>query len=116
MARLYSNENVAAELVLALRELGHDVLTSLQAGNANQGIEDQEVVAFAAQQSRSVLTMNRLHFIRLHRNGIRHNGILVCTFDPEPSSQAQRIHEALQSPDANGRFLCRINLEGHRFD
>ena len=35
MARFYSNKNIPAQVVRELRRLGHDVLTSLEAGNAN---------------------------------------------------------------------------------
>ena len=44
MARLYSNENFPRPVVEALRHRGHDVLTSLEAGRANQGIPDDEVL------------------------------------------------------------------------
>lgn len=36
MARLYSNENFPLAMVIALRQLGHDALTSKEAGQANQ--------------------------------------------------------------------------------
>ena len=36
MARLYSNENFPLDMVIALRQLGHDALTSKEAGQANQ--------------------------------------------------------------------------------
>ena len=35
MARFYTNENVPAQVVVELRRLGHDVVTSLDAGKAN---------------------------------------------------------------------------------
>ena len=35
MARLYSNENFSKSVVLYLRQPGHDVLTSFEAGKAN---------------------------------------------------------------------------------
>jgi len=35
MARFYSNENFERQAVEELRALGHDVLTSAEAGNAN---------------------------------------------------------------------------------
>lgn len=38
MARFYSNENIASQVVMELRRLGHDVLTSLEAGNANASV------------------------------------------------------------------------------
>jgi len=58
LARFYSNENVALPLVLHLRTLGHDVLTSLDAGNANSAVPDVEVLAFATNQERILLTYN----------------------------------------------------------
>ena len=66
MARFYSNENFPQPVVEALRGLGHDVLTSLEAGNANRRIEDPEVLAYATSLGRAVLTLNRRDFRRLH--------------------------------------------------
>ncbi len=40
-----SNENYPYATVLELRRLGHDVLTSVGAGQANQRIPDDRVVA-----------------------------------------------------------------------
>ncbi|OAD19383.1 hypothetical protein THIOM_004984 [Candidatus Thiomargarita nelsonii] len=51
-------------------------------------------------QGRAVLTINRKHFIRLHRLQPEHAGIIVCTFDPNFVGQARRIHEAI-----NGGFI-----------
>jgi len=50
MTRLYSNENFPLDMVIELRKLGHDVLTSYEAGQANQGIPDIEVLAFAIRE------------------------------------------------------------------
>jgi hypothetical protein len=98
MARFYSNENFPLPVVEALRALGHDVLTSLDAGNANQGTPDAEVLAFSTAQGRILLTLNRLHFLRLHREeGARHAGICVCTFDPNFTEQAARIDQSVRS-------------------
>lgn len=55
-ARLYSNENFHRQVVVALRELGHDVLTSIEAGRANQRLPDEEVVEFTRREGRAVLT------------------------------------------------------------
>ena len=46
MARFYSNENFPIQTVRALRRLGHDVLTSHDAGNANRSVPDEEVLQF----------------------------------------------------------------------
>jgi len=63
IARLYSNENFPLPVVTALRVCGHDVLTSLDAGNANAAIPDDEVLRFATADQRAspttVRTRNR---------------------------------------------------------
>ena len=66
MARFYSNENFPLLTVVKLRELGHEVVTALEAGNANQRISDEAVLAFAILGNRAVLTINRKHFVALH--------------------------------------------------
>ena len=38
MAHLYANENFPRKVVEFLREMGHDVLTTFEAGNAGQAI------------------------------------------------------------------------------
>ncbi len=107
MGRLYSNENFPQPVVLRLRELGHDVLTSFDAGNANQGILDPEVLAFAITQGRCLLTLNRKDFMRLHRENPAHSGIVVCREDTDFIRQADRIHAALPT-DPTGQ-LTRVN-------
>jgi len=42
MARIYTNENFRFSIVVKLRELGNDVFTALEAGNANKSIPDTE--------------------------------------------------------------------------
>lgn len=91
-----------------LRALGHDVLTGTEAGNAGQRIPDEAVLAYATQAERAVLTINRRDFIRLHRQGIDHAGIIVCTQDADASGQAQRIHAAVTAADALTNTLLRI--------
>ena len=96
MASLYSNENYPFGIVGELRKLGHDVLTAHEAGNAGRGVPDDEVLRFASAQGRAVLTHNRRHFFRLHRDsGGEHAGIIACTYDPDEGRQARRVHDAI---------------------
>lgn len=53
MASFYTNENFPIRVVQHLREMGHDVLTSHEAGKANQRIPDHEVLAYAAELDRN---------------------------------------------------------------
>lgn len=65
--KLYADEQYPYPVVKCLRDLGHDVLTVQEAGLANQRIPDDEVLAFATEIDRAVITQNRKDFIQLHR-------------------------------------------------
>jgi len=95
MARIYANENFYRPVVAKLREMGHDVLTSLEAGQANKKVPDENVLQFAISEKRVMLTLNRRHFMRLHRLNPQHFGIIVCTEDADFEALAVRIDEAL---------------------
>ena len=109
MARLYSNENFPLPVAETLRTLGHDVLTVQEAGKADQAAPDKEVLAFGTGDSRAVITLNRRHFIRLHRESANHAGIIVCKFDPDFTAQARRIHEAISPLASLAGQLIRVN-------
>lgn len=109
MARLYSNENFPLPVVERLRALGHDVLTIQEAGRADLAMADSEVLAFATRENRAVLTLNRLHFIRLHRHQPQHAGIIVCTFDPAFDAQAERIHKTIAGESSLAGRLFKVN-------
>lgn len=47
MARIYANENFPLPVVETLCRLGHDVLTTLDAGQAGQALPDETVLRFA---------------------------------------------------------------------
>jgi hypothetical protein len=94
MDALYADENFPRAVVEELRRLGHDVLTALEAGQENQRVPDPDVLAFAITLGRAVLTLNRRHFVRLHRQVPYHCGIVVCTPDADTGALAQRIHQA----------------------
>ncbi|MCI0534505.1 MAG: DUF5615 family PIN-like protein [Verrucomicrobiales bacterium] len=117
MADLYSNENFDKRIVLELRRLGHDVLTSFEAGRANQRIDDADVLQFATQENRAVLTYNRRDFIRLHNSNPQHAGIIVCTDDRDVLALAARIHTELirhTSLKAQLIRICKPNINSTR--
>ena len=106
MAKLYSNENFPVQAVEELRRLGHNVLTTHDSGKSNQGIEDGAVLKFATAEGRCVITINRKDFIRLHRSGVEHAGIIVCTQNPDYGSLAGHIHTAIKdSTTLNGQLI-----------
>jgi hypothetical protein len=109
MARFYANENFPLPVVLALRDLGHDILTTAEAGNANREIPDDEVLRYASETERAVLTLNRRDFIVMHRAIPDHAGIVVCTFDADFAAQAQRVHLAVSAQENLAACLLRVN-------
>jgi predicted nuclease of predicted toxin-antitoxin system len=108
MFRFYANENLAADLVAALRRFGHDVLTSYEAGQANQGIPDDRVLAEATTERRCVVTFNRDDFLALHRQGVEHGGIIICKDDPDRAGLAQVLHDHLMTQDSLQNRLIRV--------
>lgn len=109
MARCYANENFPLPAVQVLRALGHDVLTTQDAGKSGMAIPDAEVLDFAHADNRVLLTFNRKDFIRLHLAGSNHAGILACRFDPDFQALAQRIHNYLQGGDGLAGRLLKVN-------
>ncbi len=109
MAKLYANENFPLKVVQALRTLGHDFLTSQEARKANLSIPDTDVLTFATENERALLTINRRDFIHLHQLGDRHEGIIVCTQDPDIQAQAERINQAILVCQSLSGQLIRVN-------
>ena len=71
---LYADENFPLRVVEELRRLGHDVLTALEAGRANQSIADHDLLARATEVNRALLTLNRLRLQKATPTDIRPRG------------------------------------------
>ena len=109
MARLYADEDFPLPVVERLRQLGHDAITTFEAGRANQGIGDADQLAFATGLGRAILTRNRRHLARLHRVSIQHGGIVSITDDPDLDGQANRIDQALPGHSTLAGPHVRVN-------
>ena len=109
MARFHANENFPLPAVEELRRLGNDVLTIQETGRGGLALPDREVLDLARVENRILLTVNRRHFIRLHGAQPDHGGIVVCTYDPDFSGQALRIHEAVAEVRELAGRLIRVN-------
>ena len=103
---LYADENFDYPVVEELRRLGHNVVTAQEDGLRAQ--PDAVILARAHALGRTVLTHNRRHFERLHRQGADHSGILSSTQDSDFPALAARIDAALASRAA-GRWCVRVN-------
>ncbi len=109
MARLYANENFPLPVVELLRVAGHDVITVAETGKADQSWPDEDVLEFAVQDDRALLTLNRKHFIRLYERRSDHAGVIACTFDSNFTALAQRIDEDIGAAGRLHGKLIRIN-------
>lgn len=108
MVRFYADEQFPFQVVELLRNLGYDVLTVQEAGNANQRIPDDQVLMFAISQERSILTINRIDFIRLHRHDDNHFGIVVCTNNRNWEQFAERIDGTVRAEESLQGKLIRV--------
>jgi hypothetical protein len=103
---LYADENFPFPTVEELRQLGHDVLTAQEDGRT--ATPDPDLLARAHALGRVVLTYNRRHYERLHRQGAAHTGILSAKQDPNHLALAARVHAALAGR-VPGRWCIRVN-------
>lgn len=105
--QLYADEDFPYPVVEELRRLGHDVLTAQEDGR--QTTPDPDVLARAHALGRAIVTHNRRHYQRLHRQGAAHSGIVSATQDPaNHAGLAVRIDVALAGR-APGRWHIRVN-------
>jgi predicted nuclease of predicted toxin-antitoxin system len=111
MARLYADEQFPFPVVEFLRLLGHDVLTVQAAGKAGQKIPDPEVLAFATEENRVVITLNKSDFIKLYQTCAHHAGIIVCSDDRNWEALANRIDRAINAEEILVDRLIRVNRQ-----
>ena len=110
MALLLADEHFPLPVVEGLRQLGHDVVTVRDLGLDNQGFPDSGVLARATVEGRAVLTENRWDYVRLHRQGQQHAGIVSPSKDSDHAAATTRIHAAVTAAgDLTGQ-LIRVNL------
>ncbi|WP_020606861.1 DUF5615 family PIN-like protein [Spirosoma spitsbergense] len=96
MALLFADENFLMPAVVVLRELGHDVQTLLEIGQAGLAVPDDEVLQLSTSLNRCLLTLNRKDFIKLHRQSSNHAGIIICKADAAFAALAHRTHVCIQ--------------------
>jgi uncharacterized protein with PIN domain len=108
MARFFSDENFPMPAVLLLRQLGHDVVTIQELGQANEATADELVLQLSTSDHRILLTLNRKDFYRLHERSPVHAGILVCVKDDDFARMADRIHQVANTVNDLTSKLIRI--------
>jgi hypothetical protein len=112
MTRFFADEDFPFPVVERLREMGHDVLTTADAGLAGVSTPDEDILAEATKDGRIVLTMNRRDYIALHNADANHGGIVVCTRDRNPEALAKRIDNAIAGSSVHSGLLFRVRRPG----
>jgi predicted nuclease of predicted toxin-antitoxin system len=106
----YLDEDVDIALSDFLHAQGHDVETTLGAGK--RGAEDDAQLEYAAKQNAILITHNRRHFRRLHKDWIEsnkyHAGIILTRHLP--------LNELERRMQAFLMFAFGQNISGMLFD
>lgn len=106
MADLYADEQFPKAAVGNLRDFDHDVLTVQDAGK--RGDSDKQVLEFATEQTRAVITINRKDFIRLHRENSEHGGIIACKQDNDWQRLATNVNQVIIENEPLKGKLIRV--------
>jgi hypothetical protein len=97
VARLYFDEDVDARLAEALRRRGYDVQTTVEAGLL--GASDEEQLAYAVSQQRTLVTHNIKHFPGEHarwvEGGRKHRGIIILVGHSAVGAWLRRMENLL---------------------
>ena len=117
--RLLQDEDSQSRLLTRLLiEAGHDVLTVSQADLTAHS--DADVLAFARQDDRTLLTRNVDDFLALHEADAVHPGILADYEyrDPTKNMSAARIVQAIANIESSGWELAGqfIAINAWNFD
>lgn len=96
--RLLANENVPLASVLHLRNAGFDIIS---VGSEFPGISDLEVLEFAIQQHRTIITFDKDYGELIFKHKLEPNeGIIFLRIDEYAPDEPGRLLESLlASPD-----------------
>jgi uncharacterized protein with PIN domain len=98
------DEHVAGSVAQALRRRGIDVVTAAEASLI--GADDSDLLEFARAEARVIVTHDS-DFLRLHHQGIPHDGIAYCKQGLRTIGQVVSmlilVYEALDSSEMAGR-------------
>ena len=109
---LYMDEDVPLPVTVMLRAAGHDVLTASEAGMARRRIPDVEQLRFATTHGRTLITMNRNDFSKLHRRIETHSGIVLCSQRLTVAALGRALIEGFDAFPALTGHLLRVSAGG----
>lgn len=106
--KLFTDEHVHSGLASALRQRGYDAISCQEVNRVNQGISDEDQLAYATEYGRAMLTNTMVDFIRLDqtwkRNGQQHAGIVLYTRINTFGELLRRIGQHLAATDPHVQY------------
>lgn len=93
-ARFLADTNVPVKIIHSLRGLGYNTVTMQNVENTSQPenpMDDDQVLDYATQHKRTVVTLNKKHFKKLREDNVTHYGIIICRTDDEEHKRAKEI-------------------------
>lgn len=105
--RLLLDEHFSPEIARQLRSRGHDVIAARERADL-RGLADRQLLGFATDASRAIVTENVADFVELHREstlrGVPHAGIIFTSPRRFPRTRRGigRIVRAADALLANG--------------
>ena len=106
MPPLQADENMPAALIAHLRAAGVDVRTAREAGLLTT--PDPIILAAATADGRAVLTQDQ-DYIRLHKQGVPHAGIICLSQHPDHAIMAAAVLALLPTLPTLAGQLVRVN-------
>jgi uncharacterized protein with PIN domain len=101
--KFYCDEHVDRAIARALRKRGVDILTAQEAGML--GAPDEDHLRLAASQRRVILTQDA-DFLRMHKSGVSHMGIIYA-------HQSTTMGKFIQGVLLIFQVMTEEEMEGH---
>lgn len=111
MHLLIADEDFDQRVVRLLLAAGYDIITLQQLGLAGRAVPDDQILAVAITLERAILTFNRKHFIKLHKQSPKHFGIIICTRNPDYNQLWRNILDQLTNINSLHGKLIRVYRE-----
>ncbi len=94
MSILLVDECISPRILPRLRELGIDAIHVRERGMS--GVGDHTIWRYAQENGRTVLTINKVDFLKLAKASKEHSGLVILPNGGRPDSQFDWIQAALK--------------------
>lgn len=111
LMRLLFDENIGYDVVRYFRSQGHDVVSALE---SMRGMPDNEIIKRAAEEQRTIITLDKDFASLVFYSAARSSGIVLLRLSDE--SQANIIHVLLHVIEDYGEEFLRSFIVAKNFE